>query len=94
MTQYSGLAPRLAGAPQAVVAVGLIAVLAGLLFKVGAVPLHFWVPAVVQGATTPAVAFVATRAFAVVAELPGARTVADYRGAARRRPWLVVCLVA
>jgi NADH-quinone oxidoreductase subunit N len=35
-------------------------VLAGLLFKVGAVPLHFWVPDVVQGAATPAAAFVAT----------------------------------
>lgn len=59
-TQYSELSTALPGAPRAVVAVGLIAVLAGLLFKVGAVPLHFWVPDAVQGATTPAAALVAT----------------------------------
>ncbi|MDN5748760.1 MAG: NADH-quinone oxidoreductase subunit N [Pseudonocardia sp.] len=59
-TQYAELARALPGAPRAVVAVGLVAVLAGLLFKVGAVPLHFWVPDVVQGATTPVAAFVAT----------------------------------
>jgi NADH-quinone oxidoreductase subunit N len=59
-SQYADLAFALPSAPRAVVAVGLVAVLAGLLFKVGAVPLHFWVPDVVQGAATPAAAFVAT----------------------------------
>lgn len=59
-TQYTDLAFALSEAPRAVVAVGLVAVLAGLLFKIGAVPLHFWVPDVVQGATTPVAAFVAT----------------------------------
>jgi NADH-quinone oxidoreductase subunit N len=59
-SQYADLAFALPSAPRAVVAVGLVAVLAGLLFKVGAVPLHFWVPDVVQGASTPAAAFVAT----------------------------------
>jgi NADH-quinone oxidoreductase subunit N len=59
-SQYADLAFGLPSAPRAVVAVGLVAVLAGLLFKVGAAPLHFWVPDVVQGASTPAAAFVAT----------------------------------
>lgn len=59
-TLYADLAVALPAAPRAAVAVGLIAVLAGLLFKIGAVPLHFWVPDVVQGATTPVAAFVAT----------------------------------
>ncbi len=59
-TQYTDLAFALSGAPRVVVAVGLVAVLAGLLFKIGAVPLHFWVPDVVQGATTPVAAFVTT----------------------------------
>lgn len=59
-TQYTELARALPAAPRAVVAVGLVAVLAGLLFKIGAVPLHFWVPDVVQGATTGVAAFVAT----------------------------------
>jgi NADH-quinone oxidoreductase subunit N len=59
-TRYTDLAFALSEAPRVVVAVGLVAVLAGLLFKIGAVPLHFWVPDVVQGATTPVAAFVAT----------------------------------
>jgi len=59
-TLYTDLAVALPAAPRAAVAVGLVAVLAGLLFKIGAVPLHFWVPDVVQGATTPVAAFVAT----------------------------------
>ncbi|MCX6465139.1 MAG: NADH-quinone oxidoreductase subunit N [Pseudonocardiales bacterium] len=59
-TAYADLAAALPDAPRAAVAVGLVAVLAGLLFKIGAVPLHFWVPDVVQGATTPVAAFVAT----------------------------------
>lgn len=59
-TQCTDLAFVLSDAPRVVVAVGLVAVLAGLLFKIGAVPLHFWVPDVVQGATTPVAAFVAT----------------------------------
>jgi NADH-quinone oxidoreductase subunit N len=39
--------------------VGLVAVLAGLLFKAGAVPGHFWVPDVTDG-TPPAVAAIVT----------------------------------
>jgi len=59
-SQYTELAFGLAGAPRAVVAVGLVAVLAGLLFKIGAVPVHFWVPDVTQGAPVPVAAFVTT----------------------------------
>jgi NADH-quinone oxidoreductase subunit N len=42
----------------AVVGVGLVA--AGLLFKVGAVPFHSWIPDVYQGAPTPITAFMAS----------------------------------
>ncbi|MGW8437917.1 NADH-quinone oxidoreductase subunit N [Nocardiopsis sp. NPDC055879] len=59
-TGYAGLADALPGAPRALVAVGAIAVLAGLLFKAGGVPLHFWVPDVTQGAPVPVAAFVTT----------------------------------
>ena len=38
---------------------GLVLVLSGLLFKVGAVPFHSWTPDVYQGAPTPIVAFMA-----------------------------------
>ncbi len=59
-TGYRALAQSLPGAPQSAVAVGVVAVLAGLLFKIGAVPAHFWVPDVTEGASTPVAAFVTT----------------------------------
>ena len=59
-TSYATLARTLPGGPQAAVAVGLVAVFAGLLFKIGGVPAHFWVPDVTEGASTPVAAFVTT----------------------------------
>ena len=41
-------------------AVGLLAVVAGLAFKIALVPFHGWAPDVYQGMTTPAVAFLST----------------------------------
>lgn len=41
----------------ALIAMGMVAV--GLLFKVGAVPFHAWIPDVYQGAPTPVTAFMA-----------------------------------
>ncbi|MCB7136840.1 NADH-quinone oxidoreductase subunit NuoN [Cellulosimicrobium marinum] len=41
------------------VLVGLLLVLAGLLFKVGAAPFHAWTPDVYQGAPTPVTGFMA-----------------------------------
>ncbi|HYH31010.1 MAG TPA: NADH-quinone oxidoreductase subunit N [Pseudonocardia sp.] len=58
-TAYAALRDGLASAPAAAVAVGTVALLAGLLFKIGAVPAHFWVPDVTDG-TPPAVAAVVT----------------------------------
>ncbi|HEX6500314.1 MAG TPA: proton-conducting transporter membrane subunit [Micromonosporaceae bacterium] len=59
-TDYDRLAAGLDGAPPVAVAVGVVAVLGGLLFKMGAVPAHFWVPDAVQGATVPAAAVLTT----------------------------------
>ncbi|WP_299951421.1 NADH-quinone oxidoreductase subunit N [uncultured Modestobacter sp.] len=59
-TAYPELGAGLAGAPAAAVAVGAVGVLAGLLFKAGGVPLHFWVPDATQGAGTAAAAFLTT----------------------------------
>jgi NADH-quinone oxidoreductase subunit N len=59
-TLYSGLRGTLPTASYGLVAVGLIAVLAGLLFKIGGVPAHFWVPDVTEGATAPVAAYVTT----------------------------------
>ncbi len=58
-TAYPPLRDGLASAPAAV-AVGLVAVLAGLLFKIGAVPAHFWVPDVTDGTPPPVAAIVTT----------------------------------
>jgi NADH-quinone oxidoreductase subunit N len=58
-TGYGALREGLAAAPVAAAGVGLVAVLAGLLFKIGGVPGHFWVPDVTDG-TPPAVAAIVT----------------------------------
>ncbi len=59
-TDYATLARMLPGASHATVAIGVLTVLTGLLFKIGGVPAHFWVPDVTEGATTPVAAFVTT----------------------------------
>lgn len=59
-TRYPELADTLVGAPSAAVALGGLGVLTGLLFKLGGVPAHFWVPDVAEGATTAVAAFVTT----------------------------------
>jgi NADH-quinone oxidoreductase subunit N len=59
-TAYPALRAGLAGAPPAAVAAGTVALLAGLLFKAGAVPGHFWVPDVTEGAPPAIAAFVTT----------------------------------
>jgi NADH-quinone oxidoreductase subunit N len=45
------------GAPPVGLTVGLVFVIAGLAFKVSAVPFHMWTPDVYQGAPTPVTAF-------------------------------------
>ncbi|NYH77404.1 NADH-quinone oxidoreductase subunit N [Actinopolyspora biskrensis] len=59
-TGYATLAQTLPAGPRSAVAVGFVAVLAGLLFKSGAVPGHFWIPDVAEGASAPVAAFVTT----------------------------------
>ncbi|OZM80058.1 NADH-quinone oxidoreductase subunit N [Pseudonocardia sp. MH-G8] len=59
-TAYGPLREGLAAAPSAAAAVGLVAVLAGVLFKIGAVPAHFWVPDVTDGTPAAVAAIVTT----------------------------------
>ncbi|MBN9619615.1 MAG: NADH-quinone oxidoreductase subunit N, partial [Actinobacteria bacterium] len=59
-TTYRALAAGLPHAPHVAVAFGVVAVLGGLAFKIGAVPAHFWVPDAVSGATIPAAAYLTT----------------------------------
>ena len=56
-----GLAVGARSSPfDALLAAGLLAIVAALAFKIALVPFHSWAPDVYQGMTTPAVAFLST----------------------------------
>ena len=59
-TSYAELTSRLADAPDGVVAAGVVGVMAGLMFKAGGVPAHFWVPDAAQGSGGAVAAFLTT----------------------------------
>ena len=56
---YAGLGEALAGDVSMGVIVGLVFFMAGMAFKISAVPFHMWTPDVYEGAPTPATAFLA-----------------------------------
>jgi len=78
-TSYAGLRSGLEHAAGALTGVGLVGVLAGLMFKAGAVPAHFWVPDAAEGAGTAAAAFATTvpkiggilAAYRLLGQMPG-----------------------
>ncbi|MEU5976897.1 NADH-quinone oxidoreductase subunit N [Streptomyces sp. NPDC047315] len=57
---YPVLRTGLPGGPATLATAGVVAVSAGLLFKAGGVPGHFWVPDAVQGSAAPVAAFLTT----------------------------------
>ncbi|MHB8885061.1 MAG: NADH-quinone oxidoreductase subunit NuoN [Methylovirgula sp.] len=57
---FAGIAATLKGAPGLGVIFGLAFLMAGLAFKMSAVPFHMWTPDVYEGAPTPVTAFFAT----------------------------------
>ena len=60
-TEFSGVAHVISGAGISTGLIfGLVFLIAGLAFKVGAVPFHMWTPDVYEGAPTPITAFFAT----------------------------------
>lgn len=59
-TRYDDLAARLPDGPTAVIAAGLVGVLAGLMFEAGGVPAHFWIPDAAQGANGSTAMFLTT----------------------------------
>ena len=59
-TAYGELADGLTAGVAGALGVGLALSMAGLIFKLGAVPGHFWVPDVADGAPAPVAAFVTT----------------------------------
>ncbi|MFJ9030634.1 NADH-quinone oxidoreductase subunit N [Streptomyces sp. NPDC102274] len=59
-TSYPVLRTGLPETSVGLVAAGVVALLAGVLFKAGGVPAHFWVPDAVQGSSAPVAAFLTT----------------------------------
>jgi len=59
-TGFGGIRDALAGGLPTGALFGLIFVLAGLAFKISAVPFHMWTPDVYEGAPTPVTTFFAT----------------------------------
>jgi NADH-quinone oxidoreductase subunit N len=57
---FPGIAAALKGGPQIGIVIGLVFLMAGLAFKMSAVPFHMWTPDVYQGAPTPVTAFFAS----------------------------------
>ena len=82
-TQFEGVAAAFAreGTTSIGLLFGLVFLLAGLAFKVSAVPFHMWTPDVYEGAPTPVTAFFAS-APKVAAVLLGVRVCLDALGPA------------
>jgi NADH-quinone oxidoreductase subunit N len=59
-TGFEPIAAALAGGRTLGLVVGLVFLLAGLAFKIAAVPFHMWTPDVYEGAPTPVTAFFAS----------------------------------
>ena len=59
-TGFDGISLALADGRSTGLVIGLVFVLAGLAFKISAVPFHMWTPDVYEGAPTPVTAFFAS----------------------------------
>ncbi|RZK03683.1 MAG: NADH-quinone oxidoreductase subunit NuoN [Novosphingobium sp.] len=59
-TNFSGISAALGGGLSTGALFGVVFVLAGLAFKISAVPFHMWTPDVYEGAPTPVTTFFAT----------------------------------
>ncbi|QBR72012.1 NADH-quinone oxidoreductase subunit NuoN [Beijerinckiaceae bacterium] len=57
---FAGIAEAIGGKPSLGVVFGLVFLMAGLAFKMSAVPFHMWTPDVYEGAPTPVTAFFAS----------------------------------
>lgn len=59
-TQFAGIAAAMGGEINIGLIFGIVFVIAGLAFKISAVPFHMWTPDVYEGAPTPVTAFFAS----------------------------------
>jgi NADH-quinone oxidoreductase subunit N len=75
--------------------VGMLMTIAGMAFKVGAVPFHFWVPDTYQGAPTPFVAFLSVAPKATGMAALGMLVLSVFRAHGEQlQPLLVLLIVA
>jgi NADH-quinone oxidoreductase subunit N len=92
-TAFAGVAAAFGrGAPSLGLLFGLVFLLAGLAFKISAVPFHMWTPDVYEGAPTPVTAFFAS-APKVAAVLLSTRVCIDALGPATDA-WRQIVIVA
>ncbi len=92
-TSFTGIAAAFGrGAPSLGLLFGLVFLLAGLAFKISAVPFHMWTPDVYEGAPTPVTAFFAS-APKVAAVLLSTRVCIDALGPATDA-WRQIVIVA
>ena len=92
-TNFTGIAAAFGrGAPSLGLLFGLVFLLAGLAFKISAVPFHMWTPDVYEGAPTPVTAFFAS-APKVAAVLLSTRLCLDALGPATDA-WRQIVIVA
>jgi len=92
-TGFTGVAAAFGrGAPSLGLLFGLVFLLAGLAFKISAVPFHMWTPDVYEGAPTPVTAFFAS-APKVAAVLLSTRVCLDALGPATEA-WRQIVIVA
>jgi NADH-quinone oxidoreductase subunit N len=92
-TSYPDVAEALPTAPAPLVAVGVLGVLAGVGFKAGAVPMHFWLPDVTAG-TTPAMAAYITTIPKIGAVAAAFRLVAEPFATSTLNVTLLVAVIA
>ena len=93
-TMLAEIAQRTGSAPSGLLVLGLFATLAGLAFKIGAVPFHMWVPDTYEGSATPFVGFLAVAPKAAGFALLVRLYVETFAGiSARYQPALLVLCV-
>ena len=80
-TEFVGIAKAMGAAPGIGLVFGIVFVIAGLAFKISAVPFHMWTPDVYEGAPTPVTTFFAS-APKVAAMVLMTRVVIDAMGPA------------
>ena len=84
-TDFTGIAKAMGGELNIGLIFGIVFVLAGLGFKISAVPFHMWTPDVYEGAPTPVTTFFAS-APKVAAMAMMTRVVGCWRAVASSRP--------